>query len=175
MTLVSVDGDRSTSAYAFPRPLARVATVADDGDAATDSRRPGEDLEVDIVVEDPFAPPSLKHSKVLRAEDGREVTKANWTVVRHAVVAIALDQASYTLRRLLEVCPMNAVDGIKNDEGYTHYQDLGVSIQGQDAHHAWQAAAATARALGVTVKVWFQWRSKADAAFPGKWGVLAVG
>ena len=81
------------------------------------------------------------------------MAKANWTVVRHGVVAIALDQGGYTLRRLLGVCPMNAVDGIEDDQGYSHYEDLGVSIQGQDADHAWRAAAATAWALGVTVSV----------------------
>ena len=134
------------------------------------------DLDVDVAIDDPFDPPSLKHAKVLRAEvDGREVAKANWTIMRQSVVAIALGQANNNLRRLLEVCPINAVDGIKKDEGYTYYENLGVSIQGQDANHAWQVAAAPARALGVSVKVWFQWRTKPDAAYPGKWSLLSIG
>ena len=70
--------------------------------------------------------------------------KANWTAVRHAVVAMALDRGGYNLRHLLEVCPMNAVETRKNDEGYSYYEDLGLSIQGQDANHAWQATAAVA-------------------------------
>ena len=156
-------------------PAASDGTPGNDRGAWTVSGSPGENLDVDIVVDDPFSLRRLKHTKVLRAEvGGRVVAKANWTVVRQAVVAIALGQAGYTLRSLLEVCPMNAVERVKNDEGYTHYEDLGVSIQGQDANHAWEAAAAAARALGVTVKVWFQWRSKTDAAFPGKRGLVAV-
>ena len=136
----------------------------------------GADAEIDVAVDDPFNPPSLKHTKVLRAEvDGREVPKANWTSVRHAVVTMAIDKGGYNLRRLLEVCPMNAVETRKNNEGYTYYEDLGVSIQGQDANHAWQATAALARALSVGVKVWFHWRTKPDAAQPGKWGLLTVG
>ena len=136
----------------------------------------GAGAEIDVAVDDPFSPPSLKHAKVLRAEvDGQEVSKANWTTVRQAVVALALDRDGYNLRRLLEVCPMNAVGTPKSDGGYTYYVDLGVSIQGQDANHAWLATAAVARALGLCVKVWFQWRTKPDAEYPGKWGLLTVG
>ena len=136
----------------------------------------GAEAEIDVAVDDAFNPPSLKHTKMLRAEvDGGEVRKANWTSVRQAVVAMALDRGGYNLRRLLEVCPMNAVETRKNNEGYTYYEDLGVSIQGQDANHAWQATAAVARALGVGVMVWFQWRTKPDAAHPGKWGLLTIG
>ena len=157
-------------------PPLGVGLISNGGVAANIPHLPGGDLDVDVAIDDPFDPPSLKHTKVFRAEvDGREVAKANWTIVRQSVVAIALGQANNNLRRLLEVCPMNAVDGIKKDEGYTYYENLGVSIQGQDANHAWQAAAAPARALGVSVKVWFQWRTKPDAAYPGKWGLLRIG
>ena len=130
---------------------------------------------VDVVVDDPFDPPSLKHTKVLRAEvDGKELAKANWSLVRQAVLEIALGPRGYDLRQLKQVCAVNAVEGVKNDEGYTYYQDLGVSIQGQDAGHAWQATAAAARALGVAVRVWFHWKSKPEAAHPGKWGMLVI-
>ena len=129
----------------------------------------------DINIDNAFDPPSLKHTKVLRAEvDGRQVAKANWSTVRQSLVKIALVQRGYDLRRLLEVCPINAEEGMKTDEGYTHYEDLDVSIQGQDANHTWQAAAALARALGLPVTVWFQWRTKPDAAHPGKRSLLAI-
>lgn len=129
----------------------------------------------DIVVENPARPRSLKHTKVARAEvDGRELVKPNWTNIRQALVTKALTDCGYSLRQLLAVCPVNAVAGVKSDEGYTPYEDLGISIQGQDANHAWQAAAAVAMALGVSVEVRFQWRTKPDALHPGKWGVLAI-
>ena len=106
--------------------------TASGGDAALESGPAGwtqgfgASAEIDVDVDDPFNPPSLKHTKVLRAEvDGREVPKANWTTVRQAVVAMAIDRGGYNLRRLLEVCPINAVETRKNNEGYTYYEDLG--------------------------------------------------
>lgn len=129
----------------------------------------------DIEVEDPTNPPSLKHTKILRAEvDGREIVKANWTTVRQSVLEIALRQLDGSLRRLLEICPVNAIEGRKEEEGFTYYPHLKASIQGQDANHSWQAAAALAEALGTSVRVWFQWRTKRDAAHPGKRGMLNI-
>ncbi|MCY4342449.1 MAG: hypothetical protein OXE83_02595 [Gammaproteobacteria bacterium] len=128
-----------------------------------------------IAIDDPFNPPSLKHTKVLRAEvAGKQIDRANWTTVRQSLIEIAFRQRAYNLHQLLEVCPVNAQEGVKADEGYTPCEDLGVSIQGQDANHAWQAAAALAKALRVPVKVWFHWRTKADAEFRGKRSLLAI-
>ena len=101
------------------------------GVAESTHEAPKGNLEVDIVVSDAMSPPSLKHTRVLRAEvDGREVLKANWTNVRQTVVSIALLQFGGSLRRVLEICPMNALEGVKEDEGYTYYPDFGASIQG---------------------------------------------
>ena len=136
----------------------------------------GDDVApADIAIDDPFNPPSLEHTKVLRAQvAGQQIDRANWATVRQSLIEIAFRQRGYNLHQLLEVCPVNAQEGVKADEGYTPCEDLGVSIQGQDANHAWQAAAALAKALRVTVKVWFQWRIKPGAKFPGKRGLLAI-
>ena len=148
---------------------------ATSADSLTADPTTGTGLEVDIVVDNPLAPPSLKHAKVLRAVvNGREIAKPNWTTVRQSVVTIGIAEEGHDLRWLLGVCPVNAVPGVKNDEGYTHYPELGVSIQGQNAHNAWGATVSAARALGVPVKVWFQWRAKPDAKYPGKRGLLTV-
>ena len=159
---------------AEPRPPKRDQDVGG-AEAGTPPLYGADPAPMDINIDNAFDPPSLKHTKVLRAEvDGRQVTKANWTTVRQSLVKIALVQRGYDLRQLLEVCPINAEEGMKTDEGYTHYEDLDVSIQGQDANHTWQAAAALARVLGLPVKVWFQWRTKPDAAYPGKRSLLAI-
>ena len=155
-----------------------VRTSANGVEGPAEPRPGGEDPAADFSFHDILEPPAdlLKHTRVHRAEvDGREVARANWTKVRQSVVAIALDRLGYDLYRLLEFCPMNVVEGVKTDEGYTHYPELGVSIQGQDARHAWQAAAAVARELELSVKVWFQWRAKSDAKHPGKRGILTIG
>ena len=132
------------------------------------------DSDPGISIDNPFEPPSLKHTKVLRAKvDGKDVPKANWTTVRQSVLTIAFDRG-YNVRGLLEICAINAVEGSKGDEGYRHYPELGVSIQGQDANHAWRVTAAVAKELGVSVKVSFQWRVKPDAKYPGKRSVLTL-
>ena len=136
----------------------------------------GNVAETDITIDNPFDPPSLKHTKVVRAEvGGRQIPNPKWTTVRQSLVEIALRQQGYDVRQLMEVCPINALEGMKTDVGFTHYEDLGVSIQGQDSNHAWQATAALARALRLPVTVWFRWRTKPDAKHPGKRGLLAIG
>ena len=162
--------NESVRSMAEPRPQA-----LDQSFGESSPQLSGNVAPADIAIDNPFNPPNLKHTKVLRAEvGGQQISKANWTTVRQSLVGIALRQQGYNLRQLLEVCPINAQEGVKADEGYTHYEDLGVSIQGQDSNHTWQAAAALARALGLPVKVWFQWRTKPDARHPGKRGLLAI-
>ena len=147
-----------------------------DDNGERDLVAPDQGPHPDIVIENPARPPSLRHTKVTRAEvDGSEVVKPNWTKIRQALVTkAARTDHGYSLHQLLAVCPVNAVEGVKTDEGYTFYETLGISIQGQDANHAWQAAATVAKALGVSVEVCFQWRTKPDAAYPGKWARLAI-
>ena len=155
-----------------------VRTSAHGVEGPTGPRPGGEEPAVDFSFHDVLEPPSdlLKHTRVLRAEvDSREIVGANWTRVRQSMVTIALDQLGYDLHQLLEFCPMNAVEGVNTDEGYTHCPELGVSIQGQDATRAWRAAAAVARKLGRSVKVWFQWRANPRAKHPGKRGIVTIG
>lgn len=154
--------------------------VSSQGKSGAEGRSPptigGNFGSTDIPIENALNPPSLKHTKVLRAEvNGQQLAKANWTNVRGTLVETALSQPRFDLRRLLEVCPINAVEGVKSNEGYTPHRTLGVSIQGQDANHAWQAAAALAMALRIPVRVWFQWRAKPAAAHPGKRSLLEIG
>ena len=133
------------------------------------------EAEVDIAVADPFDPPNLKFTKVINAEvDGRSLRRPNWTAVRQEMVTLALERWHNDVRRLLQVCPMNATETRKDDEGYAYYEKLGLSIQGQDANHAWRATAPLARELGVRVRVRFQWRPRQGAKYPGKTGLLTV-
>lgn len=135
----------------------------------------GVGLEVDVTVDDPFSPPSLRYARVSRAKvNGREVDRANWTNVRQSLIEIALSLPDFGEPHLLRSRQMRAVKGAKSDQGYTYYPVLGISIQGQDANHAWQAAASLARALSVPVKVWFEWQNRADAAYPGQQGLLTI-
>ena len=131
--------------------------------------------EVDIVVPNPLDPPSLKHTKLLRAEiAGNDMTKPNWNALRQRIIEIALERSDGDLRWLQENCPINAVEGHKVDEGFAHYPAIGFSIQGQDANHAWQSTATLAATLDISVKAWFQWRVRNGAVHPGKRGLLEV-
>jgi hypothetical protein len=63
--------------------------------------------------------------------------------------------------------------GAKTDDGFQPLGNLGFSIQGVAANDAWKAVLHLARALGCSVEVEFEWRSKEDAQHPGRRGRLA--
>ena len=157
-------------------PTQGSGTGADDDHPVSPPDPDGVDFEVDVTVDDPFNPPSLRHTTVYRAKvNGREVDTAKWTNVRQSLIEIALSEPAFGEPRLLRSRQMNAVKGAKSDKGYKYYPVLGISVQGQDANRAWQAAASLADALSVPVKVWFEWENRADAAYPGKRGLLTIG
>lgn len=119
---------------------------------------------------DPNNPPDLTHTKVLAAEfDG--VSATNW----NDLVDTAHRQA---MKRLKSYETLNAsslsnmVGGKRTDSGFHYLSDINVSIQAIGAGLAWRNAAHLARKLGLPVRVDFEWRDKAQAAFPGKRGHL---
>ena len=129
-----------------------------------------------IKVRDPFQPPNLKHTKVLNSfVDEFEIEEPTWKTVRDSVIEFAFDQGDYDLQRLRRDCPVvNVIEGARDDSGFEFLEQLGISIQGQDAEHSWQAAASLAKKLNIALHVTFHWRHKQGAAYPGKKGRLTV-
>lgn len=62
-----------------------------------------------------------------------------------------------------------------NTQGYTYYQHLGISVQGQSAQDAWRECERLATKFQVPVEVHFQWRDNPKAKYPGRQGALRAG
>ena len=62
--------------------------------------------------------------------------------------------------------------GTYSDEGYRYVPEIGVSIQGVDAGHAWEYSLRLAIHLKVPVKAEIEWRHNDKAAHPGERGVM---
>lgn len=125
----------------------------------------------------PAAPPNLAHTTVRSIELCGRVLQPNetfWNTLLIAVLreAVGKGVSAITLENVLTV---NCVAGRKEDDGYRFYEDLGLSIQGQDSNAAWRATHHIARELDLPLKVIFSWREHPKAAFPGMTGVFRVG
>lgn len=127
--------------------------------------RSGADAEQRI---DPRALPRLTHTKVLEAAiDGEPVAKPNWNLLLDQMLRRAKARVG-SFEKLRQVCPVNMVEGRKEDEGYGYLSDIGVSVQGQDANGACRATVLAAQALNIGLEIGFMWRLKEAAAFPGE-------
>ena len=133
----------------------------------------GDDQTGERIV-DPQSLPSLTHTKVLVATiDDKVLPKANWGRVRNAMLQRAMKHFD-TLGELWQVCPINMVQGKKEDEGYRYISDMNISVQGQDANGACRAIIALAENIGIALDIKFLWRFKDGAAHPGKKGRLTI-
>lgn len=123
---------------------------------------------------DPRQLPSLTHTKVLSAAiDGEVLPKANWNLLLDEMLRRAMNRLGsiYKVRNLV---PVNMVKGSKDDEGYSHLADIGISVQGQDANAACRAIIVAAQGLGVALDLVFMWRHKDGAAYPGERARLVI-
>lgn len=54
-----------------------------------------------------------------------------------------------------------------------HYiPEIGISVQGVDARHAWTYALCLAKFTRTPIKVTVTWRNKEKSAFPGESGII---
>lgn len=121
---------------------------------------------------DPFAPPSLTHTKVLSARLNGEALKApSWNGLLDEAVRFAYGRLGH-FDGVRRIALMNIVNGVKSDEGYHFLPGIGISVQGQDANDAWRCAVHIAGHLRCPVEVNFVWRNKEGAVHPGESGVL---
>jgi hypothetical protein len=123
---------------------------------------------------DAISPPDLTHTKLLSAKlNGQYLREVKWNQLLVEAIRLAKKRASTNdeLRRLI---PVNFVTGKRDTDGYHFYPDIGLSVQGQEAKTAWQAAYHIARQLGVSIEAEFQWRVKDGATYPGVTGRLSA-
>lgn len=115
-------------------------------------------------------PGNLTHTKILRGRIGREsVTK--WSELVDTAHRLGFEHFGS-----LEVFKRNSLSniflGIKSDKGFRYLQDIGISIQGENANNSWRNALYLAKKLKVPIEISFEWRLKEDAAHPGQKGNL---
>lgn len=118
--------------------------------------------------------PSLTHTKLLEAVlDGDRLAKPNWNALLDEMLRRAMKRVG-SFEKLHRVCPVNMVEGRKEDEGYGYLPEINVSVQGQDANGACRAVVTAAQALGMSIDIGFMWRHKETAAYPGERGRIRL-
>lgn len=117
---------------------------------------------------DPRKLPKLTHTKVLDAAiAGTSITRPNWNLLLEEMLQLAMKRVA-TFDKLQKLCPVNMVNGRKEDEGYHYLPDLDISVQGQDSNGACRAVVTVVQALDIALEIGFMWRHKEGAAFPGE-------
>jgi hypothetical protein len=150
-----------------------IAIAKEKGDLVTSSPPPSASSAQTFS---PLTPPDLTHTKVLSVEFmGSSLGKgeATWNGLLHKVIVEARRKVS-SFSDLKKIIHVNMVDGKKQDEGYHYLSEADLSVQGQDANAAWQAAYHAAERLSFLVDVTFVWRQKEKAAHPGETGRLII-
>lgn len=122
---------------------------------------------------DPGSLPSLTHTKLKSAVIAdRLIDRPTW----NRLVRIALEVAftkSENFEELRRATDARIVKGIKTDEGYTPIIHQKFSVQGVDAPEAFRIIFGIARKFSLPFEIFFEWRDKEDAAFPGELGEVA--
>jgi hypothetical protein len=88
-------------------------------------------------------------------------------VIREAKKLLSTEQVS-------DLILCNHVIGKKEDNGYKYLDDIGISVQGQDANNAWRTTYNILKGIKVPAEVTFVWLDNPKAVAPGSVGKLAV-
>jgi hypothetical protein len=121
------------------------------------------------------SPPDLTHTKVLSVEfNTMKFPRADttWNSLLNEAVRLACQKVE-SQDELKQLILTNYVVGKKEDEGYRYLDDVGVSVQGQDANAAWKGVARIARRFRLPFDVVFTWRVKKGSSHPGITGRFA--
>jgi hypothetical protein len=137
--------------------------------AKPNSKRPLMEIPSGVRQFDPKRPPSLLHTRVRGEFD--TTSFSNW----NDMLRIAHIHAFKEARTFEELCKMTRAQirkGSYSSEGYKFVPEIGISIQGVDASHAWEYALRLAIHLKVPVKAEIEWRHNDNAAHPGERGIM---
>ena len=100
-------------------------------------------------------PPSLLHTRV-RGEFGA-TPFSNWNDLLRIAHIHAFKKVG-SFEDLRQMTRAKVKEGAYSDEGYKFVPEIGVSIQGVDAGHAWEYALRLAVHLKIPVKAEIEWR-----------------
>ena len=117
----------------------------------------------------PVQPPDLLHTRS-RGTFG-SVAFSNWNdLVRTAHIEAFAKTKSF--EELRTVTHAQIRKGNHSDSGYRFVPEIGISVQGVDANHAWIYALRLAQYLKTPLRALVEWRHNEKAAYPGINGVL---
>jgi hypothetical protein len=123
----------------------------------------------------PASPPNLAYTTVKSVVVNGQVLPASETYWNALLVAVIRESPKHlTKEQMRKVIICNFVAGKKEDNGYKYLEDVGLSIQGQDANNAWKATYRILQALKVPVEVTFVWQDSPKAVAPGISGKFVV-
>ena len=118
---------------------------------------------------DPLHPPDLFHTRA-RGTFG-STPFSNWNdLVRVAHIAAIKKAGSF--EELRNVTHAQIDKGQRSDSGYKFVSEIGISVQGVDANHAWRYASRLAKYLQQPLRAVVEWRHNPKAAHPGSTGIL---
>jgi hypothetical protein len=120
--------------------------------------------------------PSLSHTtpKAITL-NGKEFAKGDiyWNTLMYATIREAHAQG-HTLEQITSEMIVKHVQGKKEDNGYKFLEEVGISVQGQDANAAWKQAYTMATAFEMSIQVIFTWQANEKAAQPNVTGIFLV-
>jgi hypothetical protein len=140
-----------------------------DSAKTANSKRASMEIPHGVRQFDSKRPPSLFHTRV-RGEFAT-TSFSNWNDLLRIAHVHAFKKAG-SFEELRKMTRAQIRKGAYSDEGYKFVPEIGVSIQGVDAGHAWDYALRLAIHLKVPVKAEIEWRHNDKAAHPGERGIL---
>src|SRR5664280_2037 len=126
-------------------------------------------------VLNPASPPNLSYTMVKSIVwKGKRLSPAEayWNPLMLTVIRECAKHMTKEKIRNLIIC--NYVVGRKEDNGYKYLEDVGISVQGQDANNAWKTTYHILLTIKVPVEVIFAWQDNPKATSPGAMGKFNV-
>lgn len=119
---------------------------------------------------DPLSPPDLLHTRVSGSFGAVRFRKWN-ELVRLAHVEAFKKAGTFEALRSATHAQIRKGNH-DGDSGFHFVPEIGVSVQGVDAKHAWTYALRLAQYAEQPLRVTVDWRNNAKAAYPGETGLL---
>jgi len=119
---------------------------------------------------DPLSPPDLLHTRV----EGRlgHIPFRKWNeLVRLAHVEAFKAAGSFEALKVASHSQIRKGNH-EGDSGFHYVPEIGISVQGVDARHAWTYALRLAQYLKKPLRVQVTWRNNPKAAYPGETATL---
>ncbi len=151
-------------------PITVIERLLDEYEARSQIQQISKTVNYKVINLD--TPTDLQHTKIIQATiDNQEIRQPNWNKIVHVVHKLAVRQGML-VDELIERTLSHVVKGEKSDCGFKYIREAHISVQGVDANLAWRNILHLVEELKVKIEIYFEWRNKEEAAFPGEKGLL---